>query len=694
MKKNKNRIEINSMKSKLISMFVCILLITIIPISIIVNAKVKGEIMQNYIDSSNGQVVQIDNAINILFKDMEENVAYLAENIDVKKADHTITNYMDKVNDGELKMTPSKNEGIEQTIYKEFLRYAKTHPQSAYVYMGTEFGGYIQWPEGNASKNYDPRKRPFYQKAMQNKGEIARSNPYYYAPDDAVGISTIKTVENEIGQLIGVVGVDISLKGITNIFKKMKIGDTGYVMLIDDQGTVIADPKNEENNFKNIQEIGIDEFKNIQQINSDHFETKVEDVRYVANVYTSPETGWKFVAMITKEELLASANKIRSIIVLLSIAFIAFGIVMTWLFANKLSKPIVFVAEHLKVVATGNFTKQIPDIFTKRKDEVGVLINAVNTMQEDMKNIIKKVKDSSESVTIASDNLSEISQQSAQATGEIAQAIEQVATSANDQAKDTETIASMANELGEKINESNQLIHDAYDISQETNALGEKGIEIIKILNDKSINNTQKSNEINEIIGSINEFANNAETIIALIENISNQTNLLALNASIEAARAGEAGKGFAVVADEIRKLSEETTKATDNIKDLMQNIQQNSGKAVNTMDEVKDIVKEQNGSIEETDEIFQATINAMKNLIEKINQVAEHAENMNKGKEQIIDAIANISAVTEETSASTEEVSASTEEQLASVEEISSHAQNLSSIAVALKEDIDKFLI
>ncbi|MCT4620637.1 MAG: methyl-accepting chemotaxis protein [Marinisporobacter sp.] len=682
------------MKSQLIIMFVLVLLMTTIPVSMIVNTKVRGEIMENYIHSSTGQIVQINNAINILFKDIEENVNYLAENAYVKKADHTVTSYMDKVTEEALKMTPSQNGGLEQTIYEAFLQYKETHPQTAYVYMGTAFGGYIQLPEGSTSKNYDPRKRPYYQKAMENRGNASRTNPYYYEPDNSMVVSTVKTVENEAGELIGVIGVDMSLKGMTKIFKSIKMGDTGYVMLIDNQGTIIADPKNEENNFKNIQEIGIDGFKNIPQISSDYFETKVNNVSYIANVYTSPETGWKFIAMITKDELMSSANKIRSTIMLLSTLFILFGIIMTWMFSNKLSKPIVFVSEHLKFVATGNFTKKMPDTFIKRKDEIGVLVNAVNIMQEDMKNIIKKVKHSSELVTTSSNNLSEISQQSAQATGEIAQAIEQIASSTNDQARDTETIASMANGLGEKINESNQLIYDVYDISQEANTLGEKGINILKVLYDKISNNTQKSDEINSIIEKINEFANNAESIIVLIENISNQTNLLALNASIEAARAGEAGKGFAVVADEIRKLSEETTKATDDIKELMKNIQQNSGKAVNTMDEVKGIVKEQNGSIEETDHIFQDTIGSMKNLIEKINQVAEHAENMKKSKDEIIDAITNISAVTEETSASTEEVSASTEEQLASVEEISSHAQSLSSVAVELKEDIDKFII
>ncbi len=688
----KNSITLDSIKMKLVIMFLVILLLTIVPISIIVHMKVKNQLEKDYITSSKDQMIQIDNAMNIFFDSIDKNVDLLSDNFIVKKGDESISSYMDKTKEEDLTTTSSTSGGIEEEIYSIFDQYGKNHPESPYVYMGTTFGGYIQYPEGKLSQNYDPRGRPWYKKAMENKGSIARTDAYYWEPDDLSIISTVKTIEDENGQVMGVLGIDVGLNGLTDLFKNIKMGKTGYVMLLDNKGTVIADPKNKENNFKNIKDIkGLEESANIT---SNYFETKMKDKNSIANIYTSPKTGWKFIAIIPKDEVLESANSVKFIIAILALIFIVVGSIITAIFSNQLSKPIMFLSNHLNIVAKGNFSKDIPEEFLKNKDEIGILSKAVDSMQKDIRMLIKKVKDTSYEVSNSSQTLSEISHKSSMTIGETAQAIEQIANSTNDQAKDAEIIAQMSNDFGIKIDESTNLITDVYHISKETNDLGERGKGIIEELYTTISENTEKAKEINRIIEEISESANNAGSITELIDAISSQTNLLALNASIEAARAGEAGKGFAVVANEIRKLSEETAKATENIKNLIHNIDQGSNEAVNTMEAVKKIVEKQNISIEKTENIFNSTANALYDLVSKIDKVSSHSEEMNKSKEEIIDAISNISAVTEETSASAQEVSASTQEQLAAIEEISAHSQSLHEVAAMLKENIEKFRI
>ncbi|WP_459195443.1 methyl-accepting chemotaxis protein [Wukongibacter baidiensis] len=682
------------MKTKLILLFLVVLLATTIPIGLIVNTKIKDKIKQNYITASKNEIVQIDNGLNILFEEIEKNVNALASNPIVRSVDDTVTSYVDKTDEKDLIMTPSQNGGIEQEIFNVLSNYKDSHPQAPFVYMGTAFGGHISNPEGPINKNYDPRKRPWYKKGVENKGKAVRTEPY---PDIVTGniiISTVKAVEDKKGEIVGVLSVDTSLDGITKILNEIRIGDTGYIMLVDEQGVVLADPSNPENNFKSIDEIGLQDSNKIIERNSSYYNTQIGGKDFVANVYTSSKTGWKLVAMIPEREFISSSKEIRNIIQFVTGIFILIGIILTWIFSRKLVKPIVLASNHLKQIAKGDFKGQVPKKLLKGKDEISSLVRAINTMQMDISILIKKVIDSSTKVAKASKTLLDLSKQSSMATEEIARAVEEVTVSCNDQSRDIEFISEMANDLGLKISKNYELIDDVYNISKETSHLSEKGTEIIEVLNEKIIDNTEKTMETSKIVSSISKYANNAESITNLIENISNQTNLLALNASIEAARAGESGKGFAVVADEIRKLSEETTRATEDIKDLIRNIQESSNGAVDVMEKMQGIVAQQNLSIENTDEIFKLTADSLENLVCKIDKVAKHTQNMNESKEEILKAILNISSVTEETTASAEEISAATEEQLASEEETFYHSENLYTISKELKENIDRFSI
>jgi len=216
----------------------------------------------------------------------------------------------------------------------------------------------------------------------------------------------------------------------------------------------------------------------------------------------------------------------------------------------------------------------------------------------------------------------------------------------------------------------------------------------INDLTEWSNKNQKASKEISTVVNNMDDKVVEIATILETITAIAEQTNLLALNAAIESARAGEAGKGFAVVATEIKKLAEETTKATEIIKGKIDNIQNESKKAVSFMAESMEVVSKTKGAVDNTGDKFQLIIESIELLSMNVKKINDISKVMDIKKDKMIEVIQNISSSSEETSAGSEEVSASAEEQLAIISESSNQAKQLEILALELMNELKKFSI
>lgn len=394
---------------------------------------------------------------------------------------------------------------------------------------------------------------------------------------------------------------------------------------------------------------------------------------------------------VPKTQIMKKINEMSIRLTVLILIILIIGVLISALFARRISKKIKIILLAIKEVENQNLSIECN---IDSQDEIGEIADHLNSAIKSLRHLINGFKTSSKTVAQTSSQLSNITGQTTIAVEEVSRAIEDIASGASDQAKSMEESTIKVSALADEIDLVSGLAKDINNISRETNRASQDGLTIVGKLSDKSESTKQSTDRAMKIVFEVDKISDKIGNITGTISQIAEQTNLLALNAAIEAARVGEEGKGFAVVADEIRKLAESSSKSANEIQNIILGIQKNSKIAVESMDEAKNIVHENNMAVNETREIFNIILKHIKNLSDKINDIEGYSNNMKTSKDEIVALFENLAAVTQETSASTEEISASTEEQLASMEEITASSNGLDDIAKELQGAIDKFKI
>lgn len=693
MKALKDKLTLKTMKSKLIIAMCLVTLIPIVIIGVFVNTRVTAETERSFVKATASEMKQVDNAFNTFLESVYANCRTLTNHPVVKQADDTITSYADS--DTESRVASRKNGGIEAEIYNVYENFAQSHPEFLYLYLGTKYGGYLQWPEGSVPAHYDLRERPVYKDAIQAPGEVRLGEPDYWEEDDSAYINICQTLENNAGEIIGVQGVSVSLNSLTEIIKKIRIGESGYVVLTAGDGTIIAHPKKPELNFKKIDQLGVKELNKLKEIDSGEYDIQLDGKPLLANVYTSPETGWKFIAFIEKAEFLKSAQQIRNLLIILALIFILIVTAISVLLSSRLTSNLNSVTALVDRAANFDLTTaENEQDLLKHKDETGMIARAVITMRDAWRDIINQLQDTSLNLASSAQEISASSEETSAASEQVTSAIEQLAAGASDQATSVEKMNQVINQMSAGVQQ----------VAAGTEKVSKNSTSVAKMAQDggTQVHNAitkikavqQVSGKMAEVVRSLGEASHQVGEIVDVIKDIANQTNLLALNAAIEAARAGDQGRGFAVVAEEVRKLAEQSAVSAEKIAALIANVQQETEQAVQVTDAGSTAINEGVAAVNVAGESFRKIIAEIEQVVEEIQAASEAAQQMAVGSQQTAQSAAEIASVTEEAAASTQEISASMEEHNAAIEAISNSAQSLARMGEDLQKISSKFRV
>jgi methyl-accepting chemotaxis protein len=363
----------------------------------------------------------------------------------------------------------------------------------------------------------------------------------------------------------------------------------------------------------------------------------------------------KFVEMTrNKSKIITRTARITSVGAAL------FGLVWGIFISINISNPIRRAVDFAGEISKGDFSVSLE---MERKDEVGVLASAMNRMKNNLSNMIKELKDTSQMLSSSASELSAISSQMASGSETTSQRANNVSASSEEMSANIAAVAAAMEEsstnTGMVATAAEQMTATIDEIAQNT----EKAQTISNDAVQRSKNASTKMNELGKAALAIGK-------VTETIAEISEQTNLLALNATIEAARAGDAGKGFAVVANEIKELANQTAAATLDIKNRIEGVQQTTNSTVSEIDQISQVINDIDEIVVTISAAIEEQSSATRDIANNISQasqgIREVNENINKSAQMassITEDIAMVGMQTQEVSNGSSQVNLSAEE-------------------------------
>lgn len=585
---------------------------------------------------------------------------------------------------------------------------------------GRTITGWVQY-EADGSKtamntveNKDLSGKEWYTACQGRKAKVNSIFSYITAPyvDEETGEQII-TVCQEVKYkdvVQGVVVMDIDASALADYVENIRLLNTGFVMLVDEQGNIVVD--SESNTFADgtvadleffaplTEELDkLEEQKAQLEENEDpaaddivlqaSYTMRAEGRDCAITAMTDRITGWRLLGCISDQENQKNLININIGTLMAGVIGLIFGCVIAVLTALSFNREIKKLQNATHRVAGGDFSEKIK---VTRSDEFGVLETNFNGMMDDVSGLIHAVEDKSNHILEVAGGISEVAGNTKTTIEQVTQAIDSVAQGAVKQAESTQEANTEVEHLKNSLDETKEYVSGMNGMTEKANEVSTEGIESVKDLIEKSGKTAEKSKVSLEVMNEMVESIDKIFYISDTIADITSQTNLLSLNASIEAARAGEMGKGFAVVADEIRKLADESKESTDEIKKIITEITEKSKLVESTMQENEVLQTEQQEAINRTEEIFGEIMKQIEMLGSGMERINALNDTMSANKDLVVDKMGTIASVSEQSAAATEEVNASTEQVNVTMEEISEHTETLQAIAKDLMETINRF--
>jgi methyl-accepting chemotaxis protein len=416
------------------------------------------------------------------------------------------------------------------------------------------------------------------------------------------------------------------------------------------------------------------------------------NVREVNNALQNAEAiyGIKYREVIASKELIQETKESAVVynLTILVIVLVLAGL-GGWILYQSIVTRLKTLAILNTSIADGNLTMDKMEV---TNDEIGVLAKSANYIMDNLKAMILEVRNS---VQTMSNNVASVTQsidENYSTTESIAANVEEMSKGVAEQAAHSEKSLVHISELDNSVKEILHIIDEFKDSLANTFSKIASGSSELQETSDQ-IKQVEESNKL-----MIESFDSLSKELVQIREyseeivGISKSTNILSLNASIEAARAGELGKGFAVVANEIRKLSAETTRVANGVKEVVVRNEEKTNEFKETLELSNQRVTSGTATFQSAYNMFQEINHMIESMNKQMVVVMESANHIKSQSELVTNNMSDISAISEETSAAIQEIAASTSQQVNNLKGVVDSVKEQSKLSSKVDENMNRF--